>query len=163
MASKTLRLIVVHGLLSSAVPGMCVFAQVAAPPSARSVLVTPLLHAGTLSDSLALLLRQELAGRYHLTLVPGGDVTASLQRTDSAGKRWTFESVRDLAYSLKAGALVDVAAVRVTEGVQVTVAWGTAPFAIIDNTQTVAQASLDVVAQTLARQITRRGWPADDH
>jgi len=142
---------------------MCAFAQVAAQPSARSVLVTPLLHAGTLSDSLARLLRQELAGRYHLALVPGGDVTASLQRTDSAGKSWTFESVRDLAYSFKADALVDVAALRVANGVQVTVAWGRAPFAIIDNTHTVAQTSLEVVAQTLAREITRRGWPADDH
>ena len=71
-------------------------------PRVRDRAAAPLLHAGTLerwnagtlerwnagtlSDSLARLLHQELAGRYHLTLVPGGDVTASLQRIDSAGK-----------------------------------------------------------------------------
>ena len=163
MMAKTLRRIVVRGILSCAVPGACVFAQAAAQPAARSVLVTPLLHASTLSDSLARLLRQELGGRYHLPLVPGGDVTASLQRTDSVGKGWTFESVRDLANSFKADALVDVAAVRLADGVQVTVAWGRAPFTIIDNSRTLTQASLDVVAQTLAQQITRRGWPASDH
>ncbi len=163
MITKTLRRILVRGVFSCAVPGMCVCAQVAAQPSAHSVLVTPLLHAGTLSDSLARLVRQELVGRYHLALVPGGNVTASLQRTDSAGKSWTFESVRDLASSLKADALVDVAAVRVAEGIQVTVSWGRAPFAILDNTYRVAQTPLDVVAQALAQQITRRGWPADDH
>ena len=79
------------------------------------------------------------------------------------GKGWTFESVRDLAHSFRADALIDVAAVRVTDGVQVIVAWGKAPFTVIDNSSVVTQASLDEVAQTLAQQIMRRGWPARDH
>ena len=162
MIPKAIR-IVFRGILGCAVPGMCVLAQVAAQPSAPRVLVTPLLHAGALSDSLARLLRQELAGRYHLALVPGGDVAASLQRTDSTGQGWTFESVRDLANSFKADALVDIGAVRVADSVQVRLSWGRAPFTIIDNTYTVTQASFDVVAHTLAQQITRHGWPAADH
>lgn len=163
MKAKILRRILVGGMLTCALPRDVAFGQTPAQPSSQTVLVTPLLHGGALSDSLARLLRQDLAERFHVALVPGGDVTASLQRTDSVGKAWTFESVRDLAYAFRADALVDVTAVRGASGVKVTVAWGSAPFTIIDNSSMLTQASLDVVARTLAEQITRGGWPASVH
>jgi hypothetical protein len=124
-------------------------------------MVTPLLHASALSDSLALLVRSELAMRYHISLT-SGDVTSSRQRSDSLGKPWTFESLRDFAVAHSANALVDVSAIRVGDSVQVSFVKGKAPFRVIDSYRRRTQEPLALIAQGVAQQVTRNGWPTSE-
>jgi hypothetical protein len=124
-------------------------------------MVTPLLHASALSDSLALLVRSELATHYHISLT-SGDVTSSRQRADSLGKPWTVESLLDFAVARKVDALVDVSAIRVGDSVQVSVVKGKAPFRVIDSYRRSTREPLTLIAQAVAQQVTRNGWPTSE-
>jgi hypothetical protein len=130
---------------------------------ARTVLVTSVLRPNVLSDSLGQFLRQELAMRYGVALV-SGDATSPQQKTDSLGRRWTIERLRDFASARRADALIDVsvAAIGTSDSLQVRVVKGTAPFLIIDSFLRSSDQSIASLAQAVAREVTRSGWPANE-
>jgi hypothetical protein len=62
----------------------------------------------------------------------------------------------------KVDALVDVSAIRVGDSVQVSVVKGKAPFRVIDSYRRSTREPLTLIAQAVAQQVTRNGWPTSE-
>lgn len=151
------RSLIVGALSIATVLGACFPGRPTAERSAPSVLVAPLLRTSALSDTIASLVRRELEEQHHVPVLPRRAATAPLQRTDSAGKPWNVDSVRELASSLDAAAYVDVSAVRDGDRVKVQVVKSTAPFTIVDS-WIFSDSTPGLAAQQIARQLVRKNY-----
>jgi hypothetical protein len=127
----------------------------------QHLLITPLLHAGPLSDSLARMVRKEL-GISERSAVVVEDISGSLQRTDSVGKAWTFESLRSFASARNADAVLDISATRIGDVVNYAVVLTKAPFTIVDSYTGTSQSNMDDIARYVAKQLGRQGFPAKE-